>query len=788
MKLLKAQHLGLDVTTKKFLHLITFVLCICNIFAKRNLVALMNSMYKYLLFFTLFYLNLTANAQAIQVTVLDSTGKLPISGCTVYFPHSDQSYITDAAGRIQCTSCKSGLNPVKVVAAGYRIFYDELSFDAPNVTVYLLAKHLDLHEVTVSSGAMVLKNKNPFHVESRKLSDLNAISSVNLGELIGKIPGVYAAPLGNGISKPVIRGMQGMRIVTLLNGMRLEAQQWGGDHGIGLTSLGISGAEVIKGPSTLLYGADALGGVIYLVDAPFVPLGSRAVDAGVDAFSNSMGGRVQVMFRESYKRFRWLFALNYSNHADFQLPNGTFAKNSRFNDIGGKLNLSYSGKRGLYALRYTMSHSIVGIPGHTHDSTATPLTFQVEERGRNYELPAQYFQNHLLQASAHWYLDKSDLQLMMGGTANRLIEYDEKISVPSLSMLLSNTIAQFKWTYKWTSKIRSITGFQGMFQDNSNVKNPSDTLIPNAQVLDAGIFTSLTADFGKWNLQGGIRYDFRGLNVDMQGQPALNYYGFNGTFGAVRSSGKSILRANVSTGFRAPHLTELFSDGYHHGALRYEVGKKDLKSEKATQLDLTFERQTEHGVLLVNPFGNYVRDYIYLESLDTLMEGIPAFSYVQNNQVLFYGLDLGFHFHPHFAHRLHWEVSVSYIAVNALGDSSVSLIPQPRLMNSLRYELNLGKKVSLRDFVVQSTLMGPQNQVAFNETASPAYHVLDAAISVVFGKKEALTLKAGVRNLLNTYYIDHLSRLKNIQMPFPGRNAYLSVSYALTSNFKSSIP
>jgi iron complex outermembrane receptor protein len=722
-------------------------------------------------------------SQLVEITVLDSLDNRPVVDCNVHMLETDQSFTTNKEGKIQFVPLATDKVTIKLTALGYRVLHKEVSLRIPFITLKLQANHLDMHEVTVSSGSTVLKQKNPFHVESRKLSDLNAISTLNLGELMGKIPGVYAASLGNGISKPVIRGMQGMRIVTLLNGLRLEGQQWGGDHGIGLSSLGISSVEVIKGPATLLYGADALGGVVYLVDAPFAASYTRSVEAGVDAFANSMGGRSQVMFRESYQRFRWLVALNYSNHADFQLPSGKFAKNSRFNDLGAKLSMSYSGNRSLFALRYTMSHSTAGIPGHTHDSTATPMTFQVEERGRFYELPAQFFQNHLLQTTAHWYRDKSDVNIMVGGTANRLIEYDEKVTIPSLSMLLMNGIAQAKWTYKWNPKVRWISGFQSMLQNNTNALNASDTLIPNARVLDAGVFTSITSDLGKWNIQGGLRYDFRGLVVDASSQRRLNYHGLNGTFGAVWASGKTVVRGNASTGFRAPHLTELYSNGYHHGALRYEVGREDLKPEKASQLDLTLERHSEHSVIVVNPFVNYIRDYIYLQPMDTLMDGIPAFSYVQNNQVLFYGLDVGFHFHPHFAHGLHWEVSASYIAANALGDSSVSLIPQPRLMNTLRYELNLGKKIRLKDFVVQSTLMGPQNQVAFNESASNAYHVLDAAFSLILGKKEEFTVKMGVRNLLNTTYIDHLSRLKNIQMPFPGRNIYFSLAYALTRKF-----
>lgn len=728
------------------------------------------------------------SSQTMEITVLDSVSALPIPGCNVSFVQSDQIYTTDKNGRVSFIPLGKDLVSVKLTAPGYRIYYGDISLNTPRITLRLKANHLDLHEVSVSSGTTMLKNKNPFHIESRKLSDLNAISTVNLGEILGKIPGVYSASLGNGISKPVIRGMQGMRIVTLLNGLRLEGQQWGGDHGIGLTSLGISGVEVIKGPASLLYGADALGGVVYLVDAPFAPHNSRAVDATLDAFSNSLGGRTQVMLRETYRRFRWLAALNYSNHADFQLPNGRFAKNSRFNDLGAKMSLSYSGDDWLFALRYTMSHSTSGIPGHTHDSTATPLTFQVAERGRFYELPAQFFQNHLMQFTANRYPRKSELSFMVGATSNRLIEYDEKVTVPSLSMLLLNGIVQAKWIYKPNSKVRWTSGFQGMLQNNSNASNASDTLIPNAQVLDAGVYSSVTATLGNWNIQGGVRYDFRGMAVDFAQQKQLGFHGLNGAFGAVWSKGAAVLRTNLSTGFRAPHITELFSDGYHHGALRYEVGKADLKPEKASQLDLTLEWNAEHSVLNINPFANYVRDYIFLQPLDSLMDGIPMFSYVQNNRVLFSGVDVGYHFHPHFAHGLHWEISASYLTASALGDSSVSLIPQPRLMNTLRYELPKGGKIRLQELLVQSTLLGPQNNVAFNESTSKAYHVLDVALAVAFGNKDCFVMRTGVRNLLNTTYIDHLSRLKNIQMPFPGRNFFVSLTYALTRNLKSQIP
>ena len=153
--------------------------------------------------------------------------------------------------------------------------------------------------------------------------------------------------------------------------------------------------------------------------------------------------------------------------------------------------------------------------------------------------------------------------------------------------------------------------------------------------------------------------------------------------------------------------------------------------------------------------------------------------------MLFSGVDLSYHVHPHFAHGLHWEVSISYLNVSSLGDSSVSMIPQPRMQNVLRYEFELKNFIRLKEVNVQSTLMGPQNNVAYLETTSKAYHVLDFSLVFAFGKTDQFTVKGGGRNVLNASYIDHLSRLKNIQMPFPGRNFFLGVGYNFNSNFKN---
>ena len=736
-------------------------------------------MFVRLLFCVICSLGTKSWSQSIHLKILDSLSKQPIVNADIYILELDQQWKSDEKGDCWVNKYNDIALSVKINAHGYQGQFLTLSPYQSIITISLSPVHIDLHEVTVSSGTALQMNKNPYHIETQKLTTLNAITSLSIGEAMTKISGVYNASSGNGIAKPVIRGMQGMRVVTLLNGLRLEGQQWGGDHGLGVTSLGISAVEVIKGPASLMYGADALGGVVYLVDAPFASINSREFELQSDMFSNTLGGKIQGIYKASFERFRWYVAGLYSNHADFQLPSRRFANNSRFNEFGAKLNMAYTGNKFQYAVRYTMSQSQTGIIDHEQDSLVNPITYQVLERNRKFEVPMQEMSNHLLQFTIHHYREKNLYFFRLGGTYNQLFEFEDDLSTASLNFSLLNRIAQFNWTFRPSKKVNLTSGLQTMLQSNVNGKNATETLIPNADILDLGAYSNLLYNVNNWNLQMGFRLDSRTLfHMELPNQNNLTFIGYNGSLGAVRDFNLWLFRACLSTGFRAPHSSELFSNGMHHGAMRYELGNSKLQSEKASQLDLTFDIHKDHGSFHLNPFVNYIRDYIYLQPLDSMVNSKPVFLYDQKKQVLFSGFDVSYHFHPHFAHGLHWETSFSYIYVHAFRDSTVSLIPQPRVQNNVRFEFsNKGVWVRLKEFNIQSTWMGPQKQVAYLESSSSAYHVLDAALSLSIGKTEPFKVKLGCKNLLDTQYIDHLSRLKNIQMPFPGRNVFLSIAY-----------
>jgi len=229
----------------------------------------------------------------------------------------------------------------------------------------------------------------------------------------------------------------------------------------------------------------------------------------------------------------------------------------------------------------------------------------------------------------------------------------------------------------------------------------------------------------------------------------------------------------------------LLANGFHHGALRYEIGDANLRPEKASQLDLSMELKGDHVVFVFNPFINKINHFMYLQPSDSSVDNLPVFLYKQLEQVWFYGSDVGFHYHPHFAHDLHLEGTFSYLNVSTQSDSSISMIPPSRFTLSLRYQFDLGKKFQVKEVLVQHTYMNRQRKVAFYESSSPSYQLLDASLSFKWNGKTAIDFQLGCKNIFNISYIDHLSRLKNISMPSPGRNIYISINFNISNQLKN---
>jgi iron complex outermembrane recepter protein len=434
--------------------------------------------------------------------------------------------------------------------------------------------------------------------------------------------------------------------------------------------------------------------------------------------------------------------------------------------------------------RYNFSNNRVGIPGHTHDTVINLETFQYLTQKRSFATPVQLINNHFISNETKYFLKKSELNLIFGFTNNSLTELEEKITIPAIKMNLANTLYHLKFKHNFTDKLNLLIGFQGMYQQTKNDRSAIEFLIPNGHTLDNGVYAIFNRRVARWNLQAGARYDSRNLRSTeaFKGNPSINkqFDNLNYAIGAVHNTKKTSLRINFSNAYRAPHFSELLSNGVHHGSLRYELGNQQLKAEKANQMDVLLDVHNEHLALTINPFYTFFQNFIYVEPKDSIVEGYAYFEYQQEPKVDIYGIDVGLHYHPHFAHFLHLESSFSTIQFDTPGKNTISLIPQNRINSFIK--LNFSKKgvFTLNQLVLQHTYHFAQNQVSTFETPSKAYHLFNSALNFKLTKKQEYFIDLGFKNFLNESYINHLSRLKNIQLPNPGWNVYLSVKYHFT--------
>lgn len=728
-----------------------------------------------------------AFSQSIQGKVVDEETKEGIPLAQVNLVDFHIAVKCDENGAFIIQGKYPEMTQIRISATGYEPVSKEIRTTEP-ITIFLEAIHLEFDEVTVTASGNELKRNSVSYVELKSIKELNELPKISLGQMLENIPGVYNLSSGPGISKPVIRGLQGIRVLTLLNGVRMEGQQWGGDHGMGISELGIGTVEVLKGPASLLYGADALGGVMYLSNESYENQGYHSIDAASHFESNTMGTVNSLLYKGSTKNLKIIAGGRYASHADYQIPDGKFVKNSRFQDANAKFGLGWHQGRWVGNFRYDYSSSTIGIPGHTHDSIAVTSDFLTTSQLRKKTLPVQYLTNHIASLENKFVLSKHTIQLLTAFTLNQLLEHDEKVTVPELWMNTYNFPYKIHVESRLKHNVVLQYGLQGMYLIQNNQPQAEGSLVPDAKQSDNGIYFLTAWTKNKWKLQGGIRSDFRWLasTTDAKFTQAFNktYAGYNFSLGANYTVSKNhILRINATSGFRIPHLSELLSDGVHHGTFRYEVGDVNLTTEKAFQLDVSYEYTGEHLSLVVNPFVNSIGNYIYVQPQDSFISGIQVFNYRQTTKsVLQTGADFGVHWHPHFAHILHFESTFSYLTMFAQEKDAYSLIPQPRWSNSIIARLEMKSKFKVDNIVLQYAYYLPQRTVSQFELPSVDYGTLDLGVQCSLDGAVPLKLQFGVRNLTNASYINHLSRLKNLGLENAGRSYY--VKLLINLNFK----
>ena len=725
------------------------------------------------------------NAQnKISGTIKDKENQ-PIKGVSVFVSDLHKSSSTDEKGNFSINNLPLGNIKIAISALGFINQNKTIAVQRGENKLDLILEPtiFQMDEVIVATAFNKLQSQNVMKVEHESMKSLQQKGTSTLIEGLATIPGVSQVSTGTSIGKPVIRGLSGNRVLVYSQGVRMENQQFGDEHGLGLNDAGVESVEVIKGPASLLYGSDALGGVLYFNPEKFAKTNTFQGDFSQKLFSNTLGSNTSLGLKTSTENWKYLVRGSYSLHSDYKISDGNRVTNTRYNEQDFKAGIGYSNSRFSSVLRYNFNKLDLGIPENGFEASGL-------EQSTNYntDFPKQGVFNHLLSLNSTVFLKNSKLDIDLGYISNDRSEFEDS-DVAILHMKLKTLNYNLKYYFPKIGKLESILGIQGMQQTNQN--SGEEFLIPDAASNDFGVFGTANYEWKSNVIQAGIRFDNRNISSESQG-----ISGDEGSFEAVNKSFNSIngslgyktnltekltLRLNFASGFRAPNLAELTSNGVHEGTNRYEIGNSSLKTEQNVQSDLNLEYKNSHFEFFVNGFYNHINNYIYTNPSGLVIDGNDVFNYIQDNAKL-YGGEIGLHFHPHPLDWLHFESSFENVTgkkqSRSLGSDFLPLIPANNWNNTLRAEFNIKNwlKDGFATFNVSNTFN--QNNVSGFETKSNGYTLVNFGIGgdLKFGKT-AFNINLNGNNLFDKSYIAHLSRLKTDGIPNIGRNIILGINF-----------
>ena len=712
-------------------------------------------------------------------TIKDNQSNVVIAFANVYFPELEKGIISDEDGYFELTNLPNGTYKLVVSVIGFETYSSQLNLpvDKP-LEINLSPSAIEMEEIIISTPFHKLQSENVMKVEQQKMADLKANGLVTLSEGITAIPGVESISTGQSIGKPVIRGLSSNRVLVYAQGVRLENQQFGSEHGLGLNDAGVESIEVIKGPASLLYGSDALGGVLYVNPERFASSNTSEGDVSANYFTNTQGYNSNLGYKSSTDNFKFIIRGSMAKHGDYNTKNYRVT-NTRFNENDLKTAFGFQNSTFKTEFRYNVNSSELGLTEgiEAQNTNNTPL------------LPFQQVNNHIFSSKSTLFLNKSKVNFSFGYTYNDRKEFEEhhentdetdeehneEVLEAALHMKLKTFNYDIKYNLPELGKFETIVGVQGMNQTNTNYGE--ELLIPNAITNDFGVLATSHIHFEKADIQLGLRYDNRIIDVNNSLYKSFN--SFNSAAGVKTNIlDKLMLRLNLATGFRAPNLAELTSDGTHEGTNRYEIGNPNLDSEQNFQSDLSLEFKNEHIEVFANAFYNQVNNYIFLSPNGDLINGDPVYIYLQDDAHL-YGGEFGFHFHPHPLDWLHLESSFETVTGKQTNGAYLPLIPANTLSNTIRVEFENTQFTNGYAFVSYRTKLDQTNIGEF-ETITEGYSFLSAGFgaSTILFKKD-LSINISANNITDKEYINHLSRLKSDGIANMGRNFTLGLTYNL---------
>jgi iron complex outermembrane receptor protein len=697
----------------------------------------------------------------------------------------DRSTTTNADGAYAFTAVSPGVYTLSIAMIAYAPETRRITVADSDITADFTLKPsaIELTPVQVTASATATSTFNsPQPTTVVDADALRTAQAANLGETLAGTPGVHSLSTGVGIGKPVIRGLTSNRVLVLDDGQRLETQQWGDEHSPNIEVAGVERIEVIRGPASVLYGSDALGGVINVIPAPLPdaigrrPFAQGSLSTAYQTNNHQPDGTVTVAGASG--GFGARASVTGRSSADVRTP-AYVLWNSGNEAASGNGAIGYRGTWGAASASYSYRGERIELTDE--DSTATPYQRIQEQRGRvNLSLPMR----------------AGRFEFTGGYEQNRRREFEDAASADvALGLLSHSYLGEVHYHHPPLGRMSGLVGLSAY--RTTFEKFGEETLIPNTTADNVGVYVFEQADAGPWTFSAGGRFDYR--HLDVSDDAALGVTAQTRTYNSVTGnvgvlyhvSAPVALVLNVGRGFRAPSSFDLFANGVHEGTVAFERGNPDLTTESSLNTDLALRVQSRAVSLEVGGFVNVVNDFIFTVPSGEVdaASGFQIYDVTQGDARLT-GFESAFAFHP--TAYLHLQATADYVVgQNTTTDEPLPSIPPFRATYTARFEG--GQFGALRECYfslggesnAKQTRLDP-SEAQFYATAfdgagyqSQAYTLLNLGAGFVLPLgQRGMHLDLSLRNVLNQRYADYLSRIKtNALDPGQGRNVIARVTW-----------
>jgi len=728
----------------------------------------------------------SASLEAADVsgTVRNASGE-PVADARVVLVELERATFVGADGSFRFEDVPPGHYHLSAESPRFGSAVRELHAEADGTVAIAVVLGVSRHQETIVVSAGTRRGNfeayQPIDVLDRV--EIEARLQPTLGETLASEPGVRATSFAPGASRPVIRGQGGGRIRILEGGVDVgDASATSPDHAVATDPASAERIEILRGPATLLYGSNAVGGAINVIDGripEFAPkrrfAGQAALRYGTAADDRS----ASVDVDGGAGAFAWHVDASARETDDYDIPGravagepdgavGTLpgsALESSTATVGG----SWVGSLGFVGVSVRRFDTRYGIPAELEEEeppvaalAAPPVRAAIGDAGvaidlaqRRYDLRAGLrrdfgpFQG--LRVAAGW-TDYEHVELEDGlvGTRFRNDASDVRVELPHGSQ----------------GRVSGVVGVQATRRDFEAIGD--EAFVPPSTTDALALFAVEEIERGPVSYEIGLRYENQDVRAD--GGPSRSFDGISGSAGLVwRPSDGWTVGGSIAQAVRLPGAEELFSDGPHLATLSYERGDPDLREETSVGFDVTVRKRTGRVTGEFSAFRNAFRDYIYEEATGDVEDGLPVFRFTQGDAT-FHGFETVVVFRLFHAERHDLDLELSADRVRASlddGGEPLPRIPADRVGAAVRYR---GDRWHGSAGVSRTRA---QDRVAATESRTDGYTLVDAAVGYRFATSGIVhdVLLRGT-NLTDEVARPHTSRLKEF-VPLAGRDLAL---------------